>query len=81
MISTDAIEDWESEGGALMQSGGQQTNAMKSSSGKQLEQDRTGTPSWQERNLGRRDPVSSKAPEPRGYEPGSWQARNIGNGK
>ena len=57
------------------------TNAMKSSSGKQVEQNRTGTPSWQERNLGRREAVWSEAPERRGYEPGSWQERNISSGK
>jgi hypothetical protein len=38
LILTDAIGDWESEGGATTEPCGPLTNAMKSSSGKQAEQ-------------------------------------------
>lgn len=74
----DAIGDWESEGGASAQQCGPPTNAMQSTSHKQVEQHQTDNPSWQERNLGRREPPSEKAGRT-GYEPGSWQERNIGS--
>jgi hypothetical protein len=40
---------------------------------------RTETPTWQERNLGRREPPRRKAVRQERYEPGSWQERNIDN--